>query len=102
MNYIARSATLVILWLGASSWIHTSHCWGQLEYQPRTVLPFPIRAITDPPIVAADKVQLDDNDLVLGVQLDGKARAYPLNQLTGPMREIINDELAATPIAATW
>jgi len=45
---------------------------------------------------------VDDDELVIGVVIDGEARAYPINQLTGPDREIINDELAGTAIAATW
>lgn len=72
------------------------------EYSPRTVLPVPIRPITDPEISAADEAEISDNELVIGVAIDGQARAYPINQLTGPSREIINDELAGTPIAATW
>jgi hypothetical protein len=42
------------------------------------------------------------NELVLGVVVEGKARAYPINMLTGPRREIINDELGGKAIAATW
>jgi hypothetical protein len=34
--------------------------------------------------------------------VEGKARAYPINMLTGPRREIINDELGGKAIAATW
>ncbi len=72
------------------------------DYAPRTVLPIPIRAITDPKTVPADQADIAANELVLGVVVNGKARAYPINQLTGPMREIINDELGGTAIAATW
>ena len=72
------------------------------DYQPRTVLPRPIRAITDPPILSAADANVDENELVIGVVVDDKARAYPINQLTGPRREIINDVLAGTAIAATW
>ncbi len=72
------------------------------SYRPRTVLSKPMRAITDPPIVAADQSGLADNELIIGVEIDGVARAYPINQLTGPRREIINDNLAGTAIAATW
>jgi len=43
-----------------------------------------------------------DNELVLGLELNGEARAYPINMLTGPSREIINDTLGGIPIAATW
>jgi hypothetical protein len=72
------------------------------NYAPRKVLPVPLRAITDPKIVHANEAEISDNELVIGVEIDGQARAYPINQLTGPSREIINDELAGTAIAATW
>ena len=72
------------------------------SYAARKVLPKPLRAITDPKIIPASEAQISDNELVIGVEIDGQARAYPINQLTGPSREIINDELAGTAIAATW
>ena len=72
-------------------------------FQPRRVLP-PRPPITDPPIFPADaaEVTLADNHLVLGVVVGGEPRAYPINMLTGPNREIINDTLGEIPIAATW
>jgi hypothetical protein len=42
------------------------------------------------------------SELVLGLTLGGAARAYPINMLTGPQREIVNDELGGRAIAATW
>ncbi len=65
--------------------------------QPRT-------AITDAPTIAAGDVtdQAADKELVLGVVVNGEARAYPINMLTGPSREIINDSLGGRDIAATW
>jgi hypothetical protein len=48
------------------------------------------------------KDEVTDNELVLGVVVNGEARAYPINMLTGPSREIINDTLGGTAIAATW
>ena len=72
------------------------------NYQPVTVMKQAIRPITDAPVVAADQVDLADNALIIGLEIDGAARAYPINQLTGPYREIINDVLGDTPIAATW
>lgn len=60
--------------------------------------------ITNAPIIPGRKVeaQVTDGELVLGVVLNGEARAYPINMLTGPEREIINDTLGGRPIAATW
>lgn len=62
------------------------------------------RAIEDAPFIEADKVtdQVTDKELVIGVVINGKARAYPINMLTGPSREIINDMLGNRAIAATW
>ncbi len=74
----------------------------ELEYSPRKVVPFAIRAITDPKIADAADVDISAAELVLGVTINGKSRAYPINQLTGPHREIINDELGGVAIAATW
>lgn len=54
------------------------------------------------PIVKATESGLEDNELVIGVEIEGHARAYPINMLTGPSREILNDELGKMPIAATW
>lgn len=71
-------------------------------YAPRVVIERAFPAITDPKLIPADQSTLGDNELVIGVEVDGEARAYPINQLTGPRREIINDTLAGTAIAATW
>ena len=40
--------------------------------------------------------------LVLGVTVGEESRAYPINMLTGPSREILNDALGGRAIAATW
>jgi hypothetical protein len=75
----------------------------KLPFRPR-VLMKPFDAIVEVPLLkAADvKDEVLPNELVLGVVVNGKPRAYPINQLTGPIREIINDELGGSAIAATW
>jgi|SRR5712692_4067011 len=45
---------------------------------------------------------LKDNEIVLGVVVDGRARAYPVNLMWSPENEIVNDTLGETPIAASW
>ena len=74
------------------------------QFSPRTVIRKPFRAIVDAPIMAAEAAgkSLHANELVLGVAIGDDARAYPINMLTGPSREIINDTLGETAIAATW
>jgi hypothetical protein len=61
-------------------------------------------AIVDAPVIPAGKVtdQVTGKELVLGVVVNDQARAYPLNMLTGPSREIVNDQLGGRAIAATW
>ena len=73
------------------------------EFEPQQVVP-PFDPITDAPFMAVSKVtdQVLDSELVLGLELNGEARAYPINMLTGPSREIINDTLGGVHIAATW
>jgi hypothetical protein len=74
------------------------------QFDPVVVVPRPMPYITNFPVasVAVAKKQLQAAELVLGVVVDGAARAYPINMLTGPSREILNDTLAGTAIAATW
>ena len=71
--------------------------------RPRRVVA-PQRAIVDAPVIDAKDVkgQVADGELVLGVAVNGQARAYPINMLTGPRREIVNDTLGKRAIAATW
>ena len=74
-----------------------------VEFRPIRVIPAQ-PAITSAPIASADKAgkAVTDSELVLGVVVNGKPRAYPINMLTGPRREIINDTLGGRAIAATW
>jgi hypothetical protein len=46
--------------------------------------------------------RLRDDEMLLAVEIDGQARCWPLNVMTGPEREIFNDKLAGRSIAATW
>ena len=74
------------------------------RFNPKTVVPSPLPPIIEPPIVSAMEAgqSLNEAELVLGVTIGDESRAYPINMLTGPQREIINDELAGQAIAATW
>ena len=73
------------------------------EFDPiQVVRSFP--PIENAPFLPAAKVQDEvmADELVLGVVIGDEARAYPINMLTGPSREIINDKLGGRAIAATW
>jgi hypothetical protein len=73
------------------------------RFQPKTLMS-PRKALVDAQFISADEVrnQVSDSELVLGVVVEGQPRAYPINMLTGPAREIINDRIGQTDFAATW
>lgn len=59
-----------------------------------------IPALTDPAVVSADESGLNAADRVIGVEIAGEARAYPLRILN--WHEIVNDTLGGQPIAVTY
>ena len=99
MRWICVFLVLIIL----SGCASLNEAEPPLIFNPRRVVG-PMPAITDAPVIAASEVtdQVSDKELVLGIMLNGEARAYPINMLTGPSREIINDTLGNIAIAATW
>ena len=72
-------------------------------FTPRRLMG-PQKPITDAEVLRPEEVgdQVLGGELVLGVVVNGEARAYPINMLSGARREIINDRLGGAPIAATW
>lgn len=57
-------------------------------------------APADLPIVDADQVQLQDDDLVLGIARNGVAVAFPVRFLA--MYEIVDSRVGDLPVAPTW
>ncbi len=55
-----------------------------------------------PEHVSVKDAPLGDGDLVLGIVINGEARAYPVNYMNGPFNEIVNDILGGQAIAPTW
>ena len=60
------------------------------------------RAILDPKFVTGDEAheQYSENELVLGVSINGDHRAYSIPFLS--FREIVNDVVGGVPVAVTW
>lgn len=59
-----------------------------------------IAPIYDPQFVPASRANIGDLDLVLGVEINGEAKAYPITPLI--RREMVNDVLGGVPILVTW
>lgn len=59
-----------------------------------------INPVYDPSFVAADEIEWPDEELVIGVDLEGEARAYPVGFLN--RREIVVDMHRGIPTFVTW
>ena len=59
-----------------------------------------IAPIYDPVYVESSSVEWPDDTLVVGVALDGEARAYPVGILN--RREMVIDRIAGIPVLVTW
>jgi len=59
-----------------------------------------IRPVYDPEFATAEEAPLDDEELIIGISLEGEAKAYPITVLR--FREMVNDEMAGIPTLVTW
>lgn len=61
-----------------------------------------IPAIDNPRFLNVDEANrtYQENELILGVEIDGDARAYSVPLLSA--HEIVNDTVGGRPIAVTW
>ncbi len=59
-----------------------------------------IPPIYKPEFIPPHAANLDPNELVMAVVIEGDARAYPVATLT--RREMVNDTVGGTPILVTW
>ncbi len=89
----------------ADRWPHTDFSRTTVEVSeihsggpPKDGIP----AIDEPRFVAVDEAAdwLHPREPVIALEIDGEARAYPLQILI--WHEIVNDRLAATPVAVTF
>ncbi len=59
-----------------------------------------ILPVYDPTFVPSAEQDWDDDTLVIGVELDGEAKAYPVSFLN--RREMVIDRIAGIPVLVTW
>ncbi len=69
---------------------------GVEQILPRGGIP----AIFDPTFVTAEDADIPDSAWILGVEVDGEARAYSLNLLNH--HEVVNDKIGERSFAAVW
>ncbi len=55
-----------------------------------------------PPAVAAEGAGLDDAEKVIGVVVNGAARAYRLGALRDPRRHVVNDLVGGAPVTVAY
>ena len=59
-----------------------------------------IAAVFEPQFVPAAEAEISDEAWILGVVIDGQARAYSLNLLN--RHEVVNDRIGEQKFAAVW
>lgn len=73
------------------------------DYEIVTLLPKDAIPSIDRPrfySVQEANAEYEEDEIVIGVEFDGDARAYPVGLLSS--HEIVNDTVGGRPIAVTW
>ena len=92
-------ATLTVLFISGMAF--SSQSSEKLPEGFERVLPRgAIPAISNPTFVPAEKANIADDSWVLGVFINGQARAYSLNLLNHI--EVVNDHFGDEQVAAVW
>ena len=115
---VALGVTLVVLGALALAWALRSSAEAPEASRPPADLPDPhermmfdsaydqrlsrdaIPPIYTPQFVAAAEAPLQPDELVIGLVIDGEARAFPVTTLN--RREMVNDVVGGTPVLVTW
>ena len=71
-----------------------TYTWQQLLLRDSIV------PIYDPTFVVGETALLESRELVIGVAINGEAKAYPIGPLNG--REMVNDVVGGVPVLVTW
>jgi hypothetical protein len=59
-----------------------------------------IEPVYNPTFVPGSESDWIEGTLVIGIEFNGEAKAYPVNFLNG--REMVNDWIGGTPVLVTW
>ena len=59
-----------------------------------------INPVYTPKFVSPEELRLRPDEIVMGLDINGEARAYPVGIMR--MREMVNDNVGGTPVLVTW
>lgn len=59
-----------------------------------------ILPVYDPKFAPASEARIQPDELVMGLEINGDARAYSITVLNG--REMVNDVVGGVPVLVTW
>jgi hypothetical protein len=117
MRILARRPTALALAVGVTALtaVTTAFYWAERSrlaaqqhgtaYSPdmrTTRMAYECPLVQSPPTVAAGAAALGDDEPVVGVVREGKARAYALRALTDVNFHIINDVVGDVPVTVTY
>ena len=95
----ALGALAVAAVLGALLFLPQQSTAYELRWDVR-ILRDGIQPIYDPSLTTPDNSDLKPHEMVLAVEINGDARAYPIEPLVS--YEIVNDVVGGVPLAITW
>ncbi len=99
MNYTSRLAFMLAFVLSFAPMLRAQP--EDLPKEFKQIIPRgQIAAISQPQFVPGDSANIADDSWVLGVVIDGQARAYSLNLLNS--YEVVNDRIGNIAFAAVW
>ncbi len=74
---------------------------GEFDYYEEDRIPRDaINPVYSPAFVSPGDATLRPEELVMGLVINGDARAYPVGLMR--VREMVNDEVGGTPVLVTW
>jgi Protein of unknown function (DUF3179) len=73
-----------------------------VETGPVNATPFIVPPIECPPTFSADEVDIPGDSMVVGVVVNGHARAYLLTAMAPPTHHVVNDLIADVPVSITY
>ena len=74
--------------------------FNYVDYERDRIPRDAISPIYSPEFVLSDESVLEPGEMVMGLAINGDARAYPVGMLR--IREMVNDEVGGTPVLVTW